>query len=151
MKRCFVKPFSIGRRAVAPACLVVAVVVLAGCLSTWEFPKTGLNIMIVKVGNCANWYPLDYQADPGDTVTFFNHAGRDLVLEFPAGTVTAQDEDPSTTTITEVSVEKGRKKDVTIVAEPVLTLDSSGNGVIIFFIKDPCHGGAKMIIQPADS
>jgi len=151
MKRRFVDIAARRRRPVMLVCFVMAAVVLVGCRSTWEFRSTNKEIKLVRIDSCSNWVKLDYQMDPGDTVKFINHAGEDVILEFPVGTVTAQDEDTATTTIIEVKVKKGRAKEITITATPPLTLDELGNKVIKIFIKDPCHGGAKIIIQPASS
>ena len=92
--------------------------------------------------------PPGYHFDKGDTVKFMNHAGKDVTLEFPVGTVTAQDEDSATAEIIEVTVKRGRKKLITIAADPDLTFDAWNNGVIVVFITDSCHGGANMIIEP---
>lgn len=138
------------RRTVILGCLVLAATILGGCLSTWEFSLTDRTMKIVKVGPCSTFLKADYQMDPGDTVTFLNHAGKDVVVVFPAGTVTAQDEDTLTSEI-EVSVKAGRRKRVTIADDPPLTPAGDDKECIELYIEDPCHGGAKMIIPPAHS
>ena len=137
------------RRVALLSCVLVAATALTGCLSTWEFHSNDLKIKLVAVDGCADVYALDYRANPGDTVTFLNHAGKDVKLVFPAGTVTAQDEDPSDAKI-QVTVKKWRKMSVTIAANPPMTQDPMNNGVIQMNIDDPCQGGATIIIQPAN-
>jgi len=138
------------RRSAMLVCLAMAVILQVGCLSTWDFRSNDLKIKIVTVDLCSDVFPLGYDASAGDTVTFINHAGKDVTLEFPENTVTAQDEDPTSNQTVEVTVKDGRKKRITIAGVPDLTQDANNNGVIRFRIKDPCHGGADMIIQPAN-
>ena len=142
---------SVGNRRLAICvCLFAVVFVSVGCLSTWNFQSNDKKMKIVSVDQCAEIFNLDYLIDNNDTVKFMNHSGKKVILEFPTGTVTAEDEDPSTGNIVEVTVKRARTKKITISANPPLTLDSSNNGVIMVFIKDPCHGGANMIIEPAN-
>ena len=135
------------RRFAMIGCGALAIVILNGCLTTWKFRSNDKTITIVNVDACVDIYPLGYQMSPGDTVKFINHGGGDVRLQFPAGTVTAQDEDVSTPEI-EATIKKGRKKRITISDNPPLTPDANNNGVIVVTILDDCLGGANMIIQP---
>lgn len=137
------------RRVALLSCVLVATTALTGCLSTWKFHPNDLKIKLVAVGDFAGIYDLPYRADPGDTITVCNHVGKKVRLVFPAGTVTAQDEDPRDSNI-QVTVKKWRRKKITIDSDPPLTQDPFNNGVIQMKIDDPDHGGATIIIQPAN-
>ena len=114
-------------RHVVLACVTMAAVVLVGCLSTWEFRSEGGEVQIIDADGCPRFVDLDYVAKWGDTLTFKNHFGDDVVLGFPDDTVTAPDEDASKEGI-QVTVKKWKKKRITIADDPgTRYLLSSGN------------------------
>ena len=135
-----------GRRLLVFSCLFVVVSVVAGCLSTWKFSRTSGKIQSIKVDACSMILDIDHKVKWGDTVTFANHAGKDVILVFPARTVTAADEDPATPDI-EVTAKKGRKKRITM-SDDWQVPPREDDHPIEIRILDPCQGGAKMIIQP---
>ena len=136
-------------RHVMLACVTMAAVVLVGCLSTWEFRSEGGEVQIIDADGCPRFVDLDYVAKWGDTLTFKNHFGDDVVLGFPDGTVNAPDEDASKGGI-QVTVKKWKKKRITIADDPAEP-DSVSNYEMEVMILDPCQGGARIIIQPANS
>lgn len=126
---------------------LVSMVFLVGCLSTWDFQTTNKKIMIGRTDDCATLYPFDFQIDPGDILTFYNHAGDEVTLIFPEGSIVDQDEDPTSSNI-EITVKKGRKRNFTVSDTPPLNDLGNGNRGFQVFVKDPCHGGANMIVEP---
>ena len=91
-------------------------------------------------------YPLLYQVDPGDVLTFFNHFGEDVVMTFPEGAIVAEDENASETGV-QIFVRKGGKRRVTLTANP--PEDDLGDGHLGFLVMfGPGHGGAKMVVEP---
>ena len=150
MKRRVIDAVAHHRLSIMFVCLFAATALLAGCLATWDFSSTDKTIKIVSADGCSEPYgvSIGYQVDRGDTITFLNRAGEDVTLVFPSGTVTAQDGNPTTTDEIEVTVKKGRRKEITITDDPPLTMTPDNDQVIKFRVKDPCHGGADMIVDP---
>jgi len=139
-----------GRCVVARIFVVMAVgvmvVSLSGCLSTWEIRQNTSEIRIMDVDRTPSDYPLLYQVDPGDVLTFFNHYGEKVVMGFPEGSIINEDEDPSTSGV-QIFVRRGGKRRVTLTDDP--PKDDLGDGHLGFMVMfGPGHGGAKMVVEP---
>lgn len=124
----------------------VMVVSLSGCLATWRIRENTQEIRIMDVDRTPADYPLLYQVDPGDVLTFFNHFGEDVVMTFPDAAIIEEDQDASKAGV-QIFVSQGRKRTVTLTANP--PQDDLGGGHLGFMVMfGPGHGGAKMIVEP---